>query len=205
MNRFCVALVLVALCLNAKSQVKDAQPKNLDEQLADALVKWDTECSPKGCILETDVLRGYSDDPPDPKDAREYIGIYVPINRATRKPAYFAFHVDPRAQQNNGIFITFSKTTKDGDSWNLNLDPEGVTRLMFDNCDAESCAVRVRDGLVQEGKENHAINLLDKFLGSDHLLILYVKDGKAYRTMVLLSSFKRAYQRLLANELSSKN
>lgn len=204
MMRFFVTVVVVALSLSSLAQVKDAQPKDSDEQLADALVKWNTECSPKGCILETDVLRGDSGNPADPKDFREYIGIYVPVDRATQKPAYFAFHIDPRAHQDNGIFITFSATTRDGDSWKMNLDPEGVSRLMFDKCDEQSCVVRVPNGLVQEGNESHRMNLLDKFLSSDHLLILYMRDGNAYRTMVILSSFKKAYQRLVANELSSK-
>lgn len=206
MNRFFqVALIVAALSLNTLAQVKETEPRNSGEELANALVKWDKECGPKGCLLETDVLRGFSDDPPDPKDSREYIGISVPTDRATRKPAYFAFHVDPRAQQSNGMFIIFSKTTRDGDSWKLSLDSEGVSRLMFDKCDEQSCVVRVRGGLVQEGKESHAMNLLDKFLGSDHLLILYMRDGKPYRTMIILSSFKRAYERLLANELPSKD
>jgi hypothetical protein len=206
MNRFFyAALILAALCLNSAAQTKAAQQGDSDEKLANALVHWDTECGPKGCMLQTEVLRGYSDDPPDPKDFREYVGIYVPVDRATLKPAYFAFHVDPRASQDNGIFITFSKTARDGDSWTLNLDPKGPSRLMFDKCNEKSCVVRVAGGLVHEGNESHEMSLLDKFLNSDHLLILYLKDGKAYRTMVLLSSFKTAYQRLLANELAPKN
>ena len=69
---------------------------------SDALVKWDTQCSPKGCLLMTDVLRGDSGNPPNPKDFREYIGIYVAVDRDTQKPAYFAFHVDPAEQLGDG-------------------------------------------------------------------------------------------------------
>ncbi len=45
------------------------------------------------------------------------------------------------------------------------------------------------------------MNLLDKFNQSSSLLVLYMKEGKPYRTMVLLSSFKKEYQRVLASEL----
>jgi hypothetical protein len=202
LNVACLLLPIMMLsvfCLgqNSKSDWGDA--------LADALVKWDTECSPKGCILMTDVLRGYSGlpTPPDPKDFREYIGIYVPVDRDTRKPAYFAFHVDPNADRSNGVFITFSKTTREGNSWKMTLDPEGATRLMFDGCDDNSCFVRVANSCIEEGKESHKMTLLDKFLNSDHLLVLYTKHGKAYRTMVILSSFKKEYQRVLTTELSA--
>src|SRR5437588_6182733 len=187
MLRFLITVLIVVLLLSSLAQDK----KDPGGEWAEALVKWDTDCRPGGCILETDILRGYSDDSADPKDSREYISIYVAVERATQKPAYFAFHVDPRAQQNNGIFITFSKTKKNGASWKMNLDPEGVTRLMFDKCGQQSCVVRIPNGLVQEGKESHQMNLLDKFLGSNHLLILYMKHGKTYRTMVILSSFQR--------------
>ena len=46
---------------------------------------------------------------------------------------------------------------------------------------------------------------LQKFLSSDHLVILYLRGGKAYRAIIILSSFRKAYERLLANELPSKD
>jgi hypothetical protein len=92
-GQFLSALILVVpICCNA-------QRNESTNDWSDALVKWDTQCSPKGCLLMTDVLRGDSGNPPDPKDSREYIGIYVAINRNTQKPAYFAFHVDPGSQR----------------------------------------------------------------------------------------------------------
>jgi hypothetical protein len=194
---FFICLSFLPTCYGQAIETKDP-----GDDLADALVQWDMECVPKGCILQTDVLRGHSDDPPDPKDFREYIGIDVPIDRQTRQPEYFAFHVDPRASQKNGIFITFSKTVPNGKSWKLNLDQGGPTRLMFDKCDEESCVVRVPKGLVEEGPDRHKMNLLDKFLESDHMLILYLKGGHAYRTMVILTSFKREYERVLNSEFT---
>ncbi|HWR52659.1 MAG TPA: hypothetical protein VN428_16235 [Bryobacteraceae bacterium] len=199
-----VIVAVVAFSLGSLAQSTDSKPQDPGEALADSLVQWKTDCSPKGCLMQTDVLRGHSDDPPNAGDFREYVSIDVGISRKTQKPMYFAFFVDPGAAQDNGIFITFSKTTREHDSWKLNLDPEGPSRLMFEKCNENNCLVRVQGGLVQEGKERHEMNLLDKFLTSDHLLILYMKDGKAYRTMVILSSFKKAYQRVMTDELSSK-
>src|SRR5690348_9821536 len=98
-------LILTVFSLSALPQNKKIPSTDPGDDWADALVKWDTDCMAGGCILETDILRGDpdSDNPPDPKDVREYISIYVAVGRETRKPAYFAFHVDPRAQQNDGV------------------------------------------------------------------------------------------------------
>ena len=62
---------------------------------------------------------------------------------------------------------------------------------------------RIADGLVDEGKERHRMDLLEKFLNSDSVLILYMKNGKPYRTMILLSSFKKEYAKLLSSDLGS--
>lgn len=155
--------------------------------------------------MQTDVLRGESGDPPDPKDFREYVGVDVALYRKSQKPGYFAFLVDPRTQQDQGIFIAFTKTTKDGDSWKINLDADGATRLAITNCNDKACTARVPLGLVEEGKDSHKMDLLEKFLNSDHLLVLYMKGGKAYRTMVLLSSFKKEYQRAMTSELAASS
>ena len=170
---------------------------------SESLVKWDTQCVPKGCLLMTDVLRGYSGDPipPNPQDEHEYVGIYIAFDRATRKPAYFAFHVDPNAQQDQGISIAFTKTIKDRDKWKIETDNEGTLRLNFSFCGADSCVVRIPAGLVEEGKEQHRVDLLEKFLNSDGVLVLYTKSGKNYKTMILLSSFKTTYQKMLSSEL----
>lgn len=196
LRQFLSALILVVpmCCIAQKSESAS--------EWSDSLVKWDTQCSPKGCLLMTDVLRGDSGDPPDPKDFRQYIGIYVAIDRTTRKPEYFAFHVDPNSQPDQGVFIAFTRTTKDGDKWTMNLDSDGASRLPFSSCGKDSCVARVLCGLVEKAKESHKMNLLDKFLTSDAVLVLYLRGGKAYRTMVVLSSFKKEYQRVLTSELT---
>jgi hypothetical protein len=179
-----------------------AQSNESSNDVGDELVRWKTDCSPKGCMMETDVLRGESGDPPDSQDFREYIGIDVGLLRSTQKPGYISFLVDPRAQRDQGIFVTFSKTTMEHGKWKLNLDPQGASRLAITGCNKDACTARVPLGVVEEGKDTHKMDLLDKFLNSDHLLLLYLKDGKAYRTMVILSSFKKEYRRVMATEMA---
>ena len=155
--------------------------------------------------MQTDVLRGESGNPPDSKDFREFVGIDVALYRKTQKPGYISFLVDPRAQRDQGIFITFTKTTHEDGKWKLNLDPEGPSRLTITDCGDKACTARVAMGMVEEGEGTHKMDLLDRFLNSDHLLLLYMKEGKPYRTMVILSSFKKEYQRVMASELTNSD
>jgi len=143
----------------------------------------------QGCLLQTDVLRGDSGDPPDQTDFHEYIGMDIAFERATRKPAYFAFRVDPNAQREQGISIAFTK--------GKNIDSDGTSRLEVADCDEKSCFARVPLGLVKKGKDSRNLNLLDKFLKADHLVLLYTRGGKQYRTTVPLSSFQTECQRVL--------
>jgi len=182
--------------------VAHAQKSTSDDTASDLLVKWDTQCIPRGCLLMTDVLRGYSEDPPDEKDDREYISIMVAIDRTTRKAAYFAFHVDPRARKDDGIFVTFTKTVPDGKSWKMFLDKKALTRIPIDSCDNDSCISRIGEGILCDDNGKPKTDLLARFMDSSSLIVLYTRNGHPYRTMILLSSFKKAYQHLLDNELA---
>jgi hypothetical protein len=195
-------LLLVAAATVLAAALPAQQPKP-EVDPSDALVKWDTQCMPRGCMLMTDVLRGYSDDPPRPKDDREYISLMVAIDRTTRKPAFFAFHVDPRAQQPDGIFIAFTKTVPDGKGWKMEIDKGSTHRLPFTTCDKTSCVARIGEGIACDENGKPDLDLLAKFEDSSSALLLYIRDGHAYRTMVLLSSFKKTYQHLLDNELAT--
>lgn len=198
--RFSQALLLLCLV----SFLCPAQEKSTSADPRDAQVKWDSTCGARGCLMQTDVLRGVSDNPPDPKDFREYVSLNVALDRSLSRPAYFSFLVDPRAQADQGIFITFAKTTQENGKWKVNLDPEGPSHLSIGACDKNACTARVPLGLVEDGKEAHKMDLLDKFLNSDHLLVLYMRDGHPYRTMVILSSFKKEYARVMENEMKSR-
>ena len=193
--------LLLAISLGAITGAAQQQKGSVDP---DALVKWESTCGARGCLMQTDVLRGVSDDPPDAKDFREYIGLDVALDRSLSRPAYFSFLVDPRAQADQGIFITFAKTTQEKDQMKLNLDPEGPSKLTIGECSKNACTARVPLGMVPEGKDGRKVDLLDKFLNSDHLLVLYMRNGRPYRTMVILSSFKKEYGRLMATEMKDR-
>ena len=197
-----VALILFYVTVQVSA---GAQSQSSASDWGDALVKWGTTCSARGCILQTDVLRGVSGDPapPDPRDPREYIGLNVALDRKTSKPAYFSFLVDPRVQRDQGVFITFAKTVGVNGRRKLQLDPKGPIRIPIFECFEDYCAARVPLGITEEGKDSYKIDLLQSFLNSDHLLVLYVKGGKPYRTGLILSSFKKEYARLMVREMKT--
>jgi len=187
MSRFALSLSLLALSFAAAVR----QVRAADDDAVKAPVKWEASCAARGCLMQTEVLRGDSGDPPDKTDFHEYVGIDVAFERQTRKPAYFAFHVDPNAERDSGISIGFTKPGK------ATIDSDGTSKLDVGDCDEKSCIARVPLGLIKKGRN---LNLLDKFLKADHVLVEYTRGGKQYRTMVPLSTFQAEYQ-LVLNEL----
>src|SRR5580698_4612869 len=112
MLRSSLSLTLLAIAL--ATAYASSQSKSSGDNTAD--VKWETTCAPRGCLLQADVLRGDSGDPPDKSDFHEYIGIEVAFDRNTQKPAYFAFHVDANADREPGVLIAFTKPSKGSDA-----------------------------------------------------------------------------------------
>ncbi|MEI9971666.1 MAG: hypothetical protein WDO73_06195 [Ignavibacteriota bacterium] len=155
-------------------------------------VQWETTCAANGCLVQADILRGDSGDPPDKSDFHEYIGIEAAFDRRTRKAAYFAFRVDANAEREPGVLIGFAKAGKSGDS------SEGLVRLDVSDCDDKSCVSRVPLGVVK--KDGGSVNLLDKFLKEDRFVLQYSRGGKQYRTVLALPTFQREYRRLMATE-----
>lgn len=167
-------------------------------------VRWRTDCAPRGCLMHADVLRGDSGSPANPKDFREYIGVDVALVRKTRQPAYIAFQVDPRATSDRAIFIAFIKTMRSGNAWKAALDEDGTMEIPIARCDKWSCQARIPGGgfEVEPSSTGKRINLLNKFLTSDAVMVLYTKGKMAYRTMILLSSFQKEYQHVMAVDLA---
>lgn len=170
------------LCLGQNTPTKD----DSIEALAG---KWDIQCSERGCLMFTDVLVG----DPDLMD------------RTTRKPAYFAFHVPSNADRTQGVMITFSNALPDGVTWKMELDSEGASRLPFESCEQDSCLARVKNEIAADGKDSHKTDLLDNFLNSNHILFLYTRDGQPYRTIKPLFPFQAAFKQLLETELKKSN
>jgi hypothetical protein len=173
--------------------------------LSDALVKWSTDCMPKGCIISADVLRGHSGDPPNAKDSREYISVAVALNRSDRLPGYVFIQVPPGADKETGVFITFTRTTLKEGKWDMSTDPDGALKLEISGCKPESCMAAAKGGKLVSAKTNENVDLLRKFLSSDSILVLYYKSGRPYDTMVVLSSFKKEYKRVIETELTPPN
>jgi len=170
------------LCLGQNTPTKDDSIEVLAR-------KWDIQCSERGCLMFTDVLVG----DPDLMD------------RTTRKPAYFAFHVPSNADRTQGVMITFSKALPDGVTWKMELDSDGASRLPFESCEQDSCVARLKNGIAADGKDSHKTDLLDKFLNSNHILFLYTRDGQPYRTIKPLFPFQAAFKQLLETELKKSN
>jgi hypothetical protein len=197
MSRRIISLAILAVSLSCTAALGQESSAN---ESSDAAVKWETNCAPRGCLLQTEVLRAESGDPPDSSDFHEYIGIDVAFDRQTRKPAYFVFHVNPDADRGQGVWIGFAKT---GNKGSANVDSDGTSKLDLSDCDDKSCAARVPLGLVKKSKDSRNLNLIDKFLKADQLMVLYTKGGKQYRTMVSLSSFHEEYQRVVTAEFGA--
>lgn len=161
--------------------------------------KWDSKCSEKGCAMFTDVLIGDPDHPADPKHP-EFITIGVAINRSDRKPAYFAFYVPADADRKQGIIIMFSKTVKDGNGWKMVEDKDSMSQLDFNSCDEKSCVARVHPEILSSDG-SPSIDLLDKFLNSNHIYFIYTKKGKPFRALKALFPFQRDYKHLMETEL----
>lgn len=173
-------------------------------QNIDQAFHWDTQCQEKGCMLFLDVLHGATGEavPPDPKDSKQYISLMVAIDRATRKPAYLAFHFPPDADPQQGFFVAFASDAQTDGQITVEPDKASLLNLGFDSCDADSCVARLREGKVDDGKGG-LIDLLQGFNKKDHLWLMYTRNRKPIRTMIPLDSYRNAYQHLLATELSS--
>jgi hypothetical protein len=166
------------------------------------LVKWNTDCAPRGCLMHTAVLRGDSGKPADPRDAREYVGISIALERETGQPTSMAFSVDPRATRNQGIFIGFARTTKSGNSWKMELDNKSTVRIPIASCGDVQCLATVPKGIEVQPSTRQQINLMNELLTFDEVLILYIEGKNAYRTMIPLASFHEDYKKVMTADMA---
>ena len=178
------------------AQDEKANPPDRIEALAG---KWDFACTDMRCTMFTDVLIGDPDHPTDIMHP-EHITMAVAINRSTRKPDFFEFDLPANADRNQGVFIAFLSTVKDGASWKLVKDKDSMSQLDFNSCDEKSCIARVHaEILSSDGSPN--VDLLGKFLHSTQIWIMFTKKGEPYRTIKALFPFQRDYRRLMETEI----
>jgi hypothetical protein len=61
---------------------------------------------------------------------------------------------------------------------------------------------RQTPGFEVQPSKGKRINLLEKFLTSDGVMVLYTRGKRAYRTMILLSSFQKEHTHVIAVDLA---
>ena len=113
-----------------------------------------------------------------------------------------AFYVDPEATPGQGIFVAFAKARSERGSWKMALLDDGAIGVRFTSCGKLGCMARIPAGLEWEPSTNKPVDLLNKFLTSDAVLVLYTKGKTAFRTMIVLSSFQKDYQHVMAVDLA---
>ena len=150
-------------------------------------------------MLFFDILHGAAGEktPPDAKDSKQYVGVYVGVDRATKKPSLLTFHVPPDADEKQGFFVAFASDKQVNGQWHVELDKESTLNLGFDRCDTDSCVARLREGKVDNGKGG-LIELMPKFDQADHLLLLYTRKGQPIRTMIPLHPYRTAFVKALS-------
>jgi len=191
-------VVVLSLLTSSQSVAQDYTSRSDSHGSID---KWLTSCESNECLMRTEILRGDSGDPADSGDSRNYIGISIALDKAARQLDYVELSVDPRATQHQGIFIGFVKSIKKGNDWNMQLD-DGALPIPLVSCTKVRCLARVSKGTNARSSTGMRINILSKFLVCDGVLILYVENGKAYRTMIPLDSFHRDYQKIFARDVT---
>jgi len=163
--------------------------------------QWAVECNVGYCLLSTDVLIADANHPADPQHL-QYMSIIVEMSRADRKPVSFAFGVPPDADRKQGVLIDFARSVKKGGKWDIVLDEDGMSQLDFTHCEKEFCMARVHSQIL-DSNGKLAMDLLETFLHKDFVLLLFTRNGVAYRGMHSLTGFQTSYQRLMETNMKA--
>jgi hypothetical protein len=154
-------------------------------------VRWQTDCDATQCTLSTDVLRGASYDPPDRTDHDQYITLAITLPLKSARPSAILLHLPPWAQKEQGLFLAFVPNPPADPAAPPVLDADGATPLPIVSCDDESCLTQIPAGLLTTaGKQ---IDIFDKLLHSDHLILLFTSDGAPYRTSIPLDTLHKTW------------
>lgn len=153
---------------------------------------WEVTCHQDKCVMDAMILRGDQGAKVDQDNPNEYIWMGMKLKRGDAPLQLITISVDPDSQCDSGLHIAFTNTVKNGDVWNMKIDNDSAISIPFTRCDSKSRLAEIPFGIVKSDKGD--IHLLDKFNVSSTAIILYVKEGKAYRTMVDLAGFKMKYR-----------
>lgn len=175
-----------------------ARAQSPAEDLLKQQQQWHIQCMEKGCMASVDILRGESGDPPDPKDADQYVSIAVGVDYQQRQPNVFIIQLDSQADKAAGIDLHFARTVPDGKSWKLILDELPPIHMDLRGCGQKACFAAIGGGNPDGAILQQCSDVVKRMQSGDHMFLIYQRAGHEYRTAVSLSLFKESYQKLLA-------
>jgi invasion protein IalB len=189
----CIPFVLLSGFLAAGSRAQSPI-----EDLLRSQQPWQIKCIEKGCIASVDILRGESGQPPDPKDATQYVSVAVAADYSDDKPQMIMFEVDPKADKEAGIDLLFAGTTADDKRFKTTIDPSGPVHLTFRSCNETECVAVLGSAKPDDAALKQCADMIARMQSEDHLFLAYRRNDHVYSTAISLSLFKEAYGKLLA-------
>jgi hypothetical protein len=162
------------------------------------VLKWNTECDEKYCLISADALVNDSEHPADPSHP-EHISIIVEMSRADRKPVSFGFSVPPNAGKDEGVVVMFANSVQKNGEWTLELEKGAMSQLDFTECNHDFCIARVHAEIL-DSNGKVGLDLLDEFLHRSFVYMIFTRNGQRYRAMRSLEPFRDAYKHLMENE-----
>ena len=109
------------------------------------------------------------------------------------------FEVDPHADRDPGVFLTFAHSVRDGKGWKLLMDSDGQIRVPFKACATHQCTAGYGGGNPDAATLRSCADLVAKMQVQDHLFLSYYRQNHEYSTAVNLRIFREAYEKLLKN------
>ncbi|MSO97307.1 MAG: hypothetical protein EXR11_03680 [Rhodospirillaceae bacterium] len=202
--RFSLAIAIVLGAFTA-AYAQEYQTEEKDGPFAATVGNWDVKCVDVGCLLSKDFVIADPDHPIQDQANPEFATIAVTISRDGNRVGWVSFQVPPDARQDAGLFVRFATSVRDPSvpvGWRMELDSV-LYKFMFDECDSDSCTARIERGIFPATDSSPELNLVEKFLNSNFVLLLFQREGEAFRAMEPLFPFKRAYKKLMEAELAT--
>lgn len=190
---FIISIFFVVFMRDALADTSIENKSNI-EDCASSQSTWDTQQVKNGTMMFLDVpfLR---------KDTSkvEYVTLSVAKREDKEQPAFMSIIVPNNVDKVNGVFIEFAKTVKtneDPSGWKLKLENDPI-RIPFYTCQKDGCYARVTDGYVTDEESKQQVNIYNKFMNYDNILVLFIyPDGSHKSVAIPLCTFKQQYKKL---------